>query len=153
MSAPKLILVVDDDENIRTLMRRAIELMGHQVLDAANAPAAIVVLERTKVDLVFCDVRMPGPDGVWLVDQIVTRFPGVPVALATGVTEMDPRVTLRPGVIGYLTKPFQLEPLRGLIDMLDQPPPSVPHPRQGSVADEELDRLFDVDVKRTDESE
>jgi DNA-binding NtrC family response regulator len=111
MSSPKLILVVDDDENIRALLRRAVEHMGHTVLDAPNATAAIDVLERNTVHLVLCDMRMPGHDGVWLVDQIVTRFPGVPVALATGVTEMDPRVTLRPGVIGYLTKPFELKPL------------------------------------------
>jgi len=58
---------------------------------------------------------MPGRDGVWLVDQIVTRFPGTPVALATGLTEMDPQVTLRAGVVGYVVKPFKRSALADVI--------------------------------------
>src|SRR3546814_14789563 len=59
-----------------------------------------------EVSLALVDVRMPGHDGVWLVDQVVTRFPDTPVALATGLLEMDPQVKLRPGVVGYVIKPF-----------------------------------------------
>jgi DNA-binding NtrC family response regulator len=143
MTPPKSILVVDDDPNIRTLLRRALEHMGHQVIEAADAPSAIALLERTRVSLVLCDVRMPGLDGVWLVDQIVTRFPGVPVVLATGVTEMDPRVTLRPGVIGYLTKPFRLEPLKELIEKVGDEQPRLSERHDEAISDEELDGLLD----------
>jgi two-component system response regulator GlrR len=144
MPPPKSILVVDDDANVRTLLRRAIEHMGHQVVEASDAPSAIALLERQKVDLVLCDVRMPGLDGVWLLDQIVTRFPDIPVALATGMTEMDPRVTLRRGVVGYLTKPFRLEPLRLLIEKVDEKQASGQRWSDGDVVrDEELDRLLE----------
>jgi two-component system response regulator GlrR len=154
MLPPKSILVVDDDANIRALLRRAIEHMGHQVVEASDAPAAIALLERKKVDLVLCDVRMPGLDGVWLIDQIVTRFPGIPVALATGMTEMDPRVTLRPGVIGYLTKPFRLEPLRLLIDKVGEKQASGQRWSEGDVIrDEELDRLLAPPRKADDKNE
>jgi FixJ family two-component response regulator len=49
---------------------------------------------------------MPGHDGVWLLDRIRAEHPGVAVVVATGLMEMDPLVTLRPGVVGYIVKPF-----------------------------------------------
>jgi CheY-like chemotaxis protein len=103
----KTILVVDDDDGIRAILRRVLESLGHRVEEAACAVDALELLDRTPVDLALCDVLMPGHDGVWLTDQILARHPGVPVALATGLMEMDPAVTLRPGVVGYLVKPFR----------------------------------------------
>lgn len=111
----KTILVVDDDPGVRTLLRRVIDDMGYRVVEAEDAMSALKVLEQGTVTLALCDVLMPGRDGVWLVDQIVTRFPGTAVALATGLGEMDPQVTLRPGVVGYVVKPFKREELAGVI--------------------------------------
>jgi DNA-binding NtrC family response regulator len=115
MTDATLILVVDDDAGVREFLRRSIEIMGYRAADAGDAVSALRVLEASEVGLVLCDISMPGKDGVWLVDQILTRFPGVPVALATGLVEMDPRITLQPGVVGYITKPFTIEPLADLI--------------------------------------
>lgn len=103
----KTILVVDDDSGVRQLIRRVLEDLGHVVHDAASAAAALDILKTTAVDLALCDVLMPGQDGIWLTDQILSRYPGTRVALATGLLEMDPAVTLRPGVAGYLVKPFK----------------------------------------------
>ena len=52
---------------------------------------------------------------MWLVDQIVTRHRQVPVVVATGLSEMDPHVTLRAGVIGYVLKPFKRNDLADVI--------------------------------------
>jgi CheY-like chemotaxis protein len=109
------ILVVDDDIGVRALLRRVIGDMGYRVMEAADALSALEILDKGNVSLALCDVRMPGRDGVWLVDQILTRFPGVPVALATGLMEMDPHVTLRSGVVGYVTKPFKRTDLADVI--------------------------------------
>jgi CheY-like chemotaxis protein len=111
----KTILVVDDDPGIRALLQRVIGDMGHRVIEASDAMAALKVVEETGVDLALVDVRMPGKDGVWLVDQIVTHHPGTPVALATGLLEMDPQVTLRPGVVGYVVKPFKRQDLQEVL--------------------------------------
>ena len=111
----KNILVVDDDAGVRGLLRRVIGDMGYRVTEAEDAISALEVLEQNDVSLALVDVRMPGYDGVWLVDQIVTRFPGTPVALATGLMEMDPHVTLRAGVVGYVVKPFQRTALADVI--------------------------------------
>lgn len=107
----RTVLVVDDDLGIRNLLTRWIEPLGHQVKVAADAGAALDVMQSCEVDLALCDVRMPGPDGIWLAEHIRSHFPGTAVVFATGVHEMDPGVTLRPGVVGYLTKPFRREAL------------------------------------------
>ena len=122
----KPILIVDDDEGVRTLLRRVIEDIGHTVVEAADATSALEVLQSTKVGLALCDIRMPGRDGVWLMDQILARFPGTPVALATGLLEMDPNVTLRRGVVGYIVKPFNRAAIAELLRVAAEPPPATP---------------------------
>jgi CheY-like chemotaxis protein len=123
----KTILVVDDDGGIRALLRRVLESLGHQVQEAASAVDALETLKIRRVNVALCDVMMPGHDGIWLADQILARHPGVPVVLATGLIEMDPTVTLRPGVVGYLVKPFRREAIaRVLESAFDAPPPAPP---------------------------
>ena len=122
----KPILIVDDDEGVRTLLRRVIQDLGHTVVEAADAVSALEVLESTPVALALCDIRMPGRDGVWLMDQILARFPGTPVALATGLLEMDPTVTLRRGVVGYIVKPFNRAAVAELLRVAAEPPSAGP---------------------------
>jgi CheY-like chemotaxis protein len=109
------VLVVDDDLGIRNLLTRWIEQLGYQVRTVADAHAALELMETCEVDLALCDVRMPGPDGIWLAEHIRRNFPGVAVVFATGVQEMDPNVTLRPGVTGYVVKPFRRDELAAAI--------------------------------------
>jgi CheY-like chemotaxis protein len=109
------ILVVDDDDGVRKVLSRWITEMGFVVRSAADADAALVVAGECDVDVALVDVRMPGHDGIWLLDQIRRVHPYVAVALATGLMEMDPMVTLRPGVVGYIVKPFNREDLQKVI--------------------------------------
>jgi CheY-like chemotaxis protein len=122
----KTILVVDDDNGIRSLLRRVLESLGHHVQEAAGALDALELLKTRRVDLALCDVLMPGHDGIWLTDQILARHPGTPVALATGLMEMDPTVTLRPGVVGYIVKPFRRHAIAELLDSAFTATPSTP---------------------------
>lgn len=100
------VLIVDDDEGVRKVLGQWVERLGYQTRLADSAESAVGVLEDTPVDVALCDIRMPGADGIWLAGQIRDRFPEVAVVLATGLHEMDPGVTLRPGVVGYVVKPF-----------------------------------------------
>jgi CheY-like chemotaxis protein len=122
----KTILVVDDDAGVRALLQRVISDMGYRVIEAGDALSALSRLEEGPVVLALCDVRMPGHDGVWLVDQILTHFPGTPVALATGLLEMDPHVTLRSGVVGYVVKPFKRADLEAVIQAALETTPKTP---------------------------
>ena len=109
------ILVVDDDEGVRKLLARWVAAMGYTVKVAPDAEAALDVMRGFQIDVALCDVRMPGHDGVWLVDQMRRFHPSVAVVLATGLLEMDPMVTLRPGVVGYIVKPFNRDDLEQVV--------------------------------------
>lgn len=101
-----LILVVDDDPGVRAVLRRWITTLGYRVLVAASADEALALLRSDDVEVAICDIRMPGHDGVWLVDRLRSEYPFTSIVLATGVADMDPHVTLQPGVVNYLVKPF-----------------------------------------------
>lgn len=109
------ILVVDDDEGVRKLLARWVAAMGYTVKVAPDAETALDVMRGFQIDVALCDVRMPGHDGIWLVDQMRRFHPSVAVVLATGLLEMDPMVTLRPGVVGYIVKPFNREDLEQVV--------------------------------------
>ena len=105
------ILVVDDDEGVRRLLGRWVTDLGHSVKIAPDADAALKIMHDCPIDVALCDIRMPGHDGFWLLDQVRRLFPKIAVVLATGLVEMDPMVTLRPGVAGYIVKPFNRDEL------------------------------------------
>jgi CheY-like chemotaxis protein len=109
------VLVVDDDEGVRKLLVRWVSDMGYTVRAASDADAALDVIREWPVDVALCDVRMPGRDGIWLTNEIRRMFPQVAVVLATGLVEMDPMVTLQPGVVGYIVKPFSREDVQQVV--------------------------------------
>ena len=111
----ELVLVVDDDEGVRRVLSRWAAEMGYTVHAAADADSALDMMREHPVDVALVDVRMPGHDGIWLIDQVRKLFPETAMVLATGLLEMDPIVTLRPGVVGYIVKPFTREDLAKVI--------------------------------------
>ena len=110
-----LVLVVDDDEGVRQVLSRWVVELGYTVRAAADADSALDMMRGQPVDVALVDVRMPGHDGIWLLDQARQLFPDTAMVLATGMLEMDPTVTLRPGVVGYIVKPFNREALTQVI--------------------------------------
>jgi len=109
------ILVVDDDEGVRRVLTRWVADMGYAVQAADGAEKALEVMRDIEVDVALCDVRMPGHDGIWLIDKMRRLHPDTAIVLATGLLEMDPMVTLRPGVVGYIVKPFDREALTEVV--------------------------------------
>lgn len=108
---PPTILVVDDDDGVRKVLTRWVTEMGYAVFAAGDALTALDLMRQYRVDVALCDIRMPGHDGIWLIEQIGRIHPDVAIVLATGLMEMDPMVTLRPGVVGYVVKPFNRDEL------------------------------------------
>lgn len=109
---PRSVLIVDDEASVRHLMRRWLESRGYTVAVASRADEALQLLARSPVAVALCDLRMPGRDGLWLVDQLRRGYPETAVVIATGVNDVASAVEgLRHGVVDYLTKPFDRERL------------------------------------------
>jgi response regulator RpfG family c-di-GMP phosphodiesterase len=111
------VLVVDDENNVRSLMARWLESGGYSVITASSAEEALRRLETSKPAVALCDIRMPGHDGLWLADRIRHAYPETAVIMATGVQDVGPAVqSLRQGVIDYLTKPFGRDRLQEAVN-------------------------------------
>jgi response regulator RpfG family c-di-GMP phosphodiesterase len=110
------VLVVDDEAAMRNLMTRWVEMTGHCASTASNAEEALDVLAQEVPDVVVCDVKMPGHDGIWLAERIHHEFPDTAVIIATGSRETDPRVAEYTGAVDYILKPFSRDRLRFALD-------------------------------------
>ena len=102
------ILVADDDDALRESLELVLAAEGYEVVTARDGAAALALVETQPVDLVLCDLRMPGMDGLELLPQLVRRLPGVPVLLMSAYGSSDLAVeAMRRGAYDYLAKPFQ----------------------------------------------
>jgi DNA-binding response OmpR family regulator len=83
----KMILVVDDDEAIRTLLQEELEEEGYKVLIATNARDALKLVAAEPLDLVILDIRMPGMDGLEALPRILGIKEGLPVIMNTAYSQ------------------------------------------------------------------
>src|SRR6185295_14528161 len=103
------VLVVDDDEPTCQLLAEWVRMLGFDATTARSAQQALALMRKEPAQVAFCDIVMPGRDGVWLIEQLRRQFPATAVVIATGLTKMDPAVTLSPSVTAYLVKPFHFD--------------------------------------------
>jgi DNA-binding NtrC family response regulator len=102
------ILVVDDEERVRTILRIMLSAKRHEVREASDGKKALSLLEEEAFDLVITDIRMDGLDGVGLLASIKERDMGCPVVFITAYATLDSSVeALRLGAADYLVKPFE----------------------------------------------
>lgn len=101
------ILVVDDDDRLRQLLRKYLSDNGYLVSTAADAAEARTKLAVLEADLIVLDVMMPGEDGLSLTRDL-RKTSTQPVLLLTAMGEAEDRITgLESGADDYLTKPFE----------------------------------------------
>lgn len=79
-----LILVIDDDAQVRALFRYVLELEGHCVKDAPDGAIAVKLCREQLPDIVFCDIYMPGQDGLQTLRSLRREFPGLKVVAMSG---------------------------------------------------------------------
>jgi CheY-like chemotaxis protein len=118
-SAPRTILVVDDNDAMRELLRAMLERGAHRVVEAVDGEEALAAIGRAVPDLVLLDMHMPRLDGLAVCRRVKADAAtwGVPVVMVTAaVGPEDRRRCLDAGADGYLAKPFS--PL-ALLDLLD----------------------------------
>lgn len=108
VAEPKTILVVDDEEAVRTLLRECFELEGYRVDEAMDAQSASDRLEAGPVHLVTLDLGLGGDNGLELARRIRARC-NVPIVMITGKGDTIDRVVgLELGADDYITKPFHV---------------------------------------------
>jgi len=113
------ILVIDDQDSIRRVVRRALEQDGHEVFDASDGELGMEILESQSFDLVITDIFMPGQDGIVTLRQIRKRFPSLKVIVisggdSTGLLDMRQDAEFL-GAVSSLQKPFNA---REIIDIV-----------------------------------
>jgi DNA-binding response OmpR family regulator len=106
---PMTILVIDDDERVRTLLRNILLFGGYRVIEASDGESGMRHLEKGGFDMVLTDLGMPGMNGWEVTKLIKTRIPQLPVALITGWgTNLDEKKIKESGVDWIIGKPFQV---------------------------------------------
>jgi two-component system response regulator FlrC len=108
MSQPLNILVVEDDPALRDALCLTLECAGHQVLGAADGPAALHLVGREAFNLVVSDLRMQPMDGIELLKNLRAGEPHLPVLLMTAFGDVDKAVAaMKSGACDFLLKPFE----------------------------------------------
>jgi DNA-binding NtrC family response regulator len=103
------ILVVDDQESMRTLLRDMLEVIGHEVVLADGGEQALASLQQSEFDLVLSDLNMPGMDGTALLKAIKSTYTQLPVVIITGYgTFHTEKRVMKEGADGYISKPCTL---------------------------------------------
>lgn len=111
------LLVIDDDDEFRGLMVDRFSQSGFRVQEASDAEEALAVAERHDVDVVVCDMVMPGLSGIDLLERIKRDHPECEVLLLTGKATVETAVkAMKLGAYDFLTKPFPLRELETLIE-------------------------------------
>ncbi len=105
------ILIVDDEKSIRNTLKEILEYEDHEVLLAENGERALEIVAQADkpVDTVFCDIKMPGMDGIEVLEKIMEMGADVPVIMISGHGNIDTAVEcIKKGAYDFIEKPLDL---------------------------------------------
>jgi DNA-binding response OmpR family regulator len=132
---PTLVLVIDDDPQVRILVSRLLRHEGYDVIEAGEAGEALRQVDQREPDLVLLDVVMPQVDGIDLLGEIRTRST-VPVIMLTALgDEADRILGLRSGADDYMVKPFSPGELSARIESVLRRSQKAPNSTHGATSD------------------
>src|SRR5262245_55549587 len=102
------IVIVDDEQRIRTMLRRYLTEEGFNMSEAGDGAALREIFDRQSTDLVLLDLMMPGEDGLTLA-RYIRQHSATPIIILTGKHDVIDRVAgLEAGADDYISKPFHL---------------------------------------------
>lgn len=110
-----MILIVDDDADVRAMIKRALSELGYPAVEAVDGPSALALLDEHRLDLVILDYMMPGMDGAEVARQIAQREPDLPIVFSTGHGALRALRNAAGEDVEILEKPFALSELDALI--------------------------------------
>lgn len=110
------VFVVDDEPGVRRVVAGVLRTEGYPVRDFENAHVALDALDKEPVALLITDISMPGISGIELAERALGQLPDLAVIIFTGVPDSVTAIqSLRIGVADYLTKPVDMETLKGAV--------------------------------------
>ncbi|GMM89587.1 nitrogen regulation protein NR(I) [Vibrio fortis] len=109
--------VVDDDSSIRWVVEKTLSSADIKCETFADAESVLMALERETPDVLVSDIRMPGIDGIELLNQVQQRSPDLPVIIMTAHSDLDAAVNAyQKGAFEYLPKPFDIDETLTLVE-------------------------------------
>ncbi|HBP90413.1 MAG: response regulator [Nitrospira sp.] len=111
-----LVLVVDDEPDVRKVVRMTLEKAGYDVIEAEDGEKAIQEVQKGEnplmLDVIISDIRMPKINGVEAINYFQQQYPRVPLIVLTGFPDMEMATGfLKKGIVDYLVKPVEKEKL------------------------------------------
>ena len=114
---PKKILIVDDEVSCRNALRKFFSNCGFDVKVVHTGKEAFELLSKQVFDLVLTDLKLPDVDGLSLVEKIEKEFPQTSSIVMTGYGSIESSIeAIKKGAFHYITKPFQLEEVKNLVE-------------------------------------
>jgi two-component system NtrC family response regulator len=105
MAAKGKLLIIDDEDRLRKLLARILQLEGYEILEGATGKEGLRQLENHVVDVVICDVKLPDTNGIELTKVIKTNYPAVEIIVLTAYGTINDGVTaMKNGAFDYITK-------------------------------------------------
>ena len=109
MPAKNRIMVVDDEEALRTVLSSELEGEGYQVASAADGQEAINILQKQEFDLILLDIKMPNVDGFEVLKFVKDRHPKTKVVMLTGFADLKNAIESKKlGAEDFVSKPYDL---------------------------------------------
>ena len=115
------IMVVDDEQNIRDIIKLHLGQERFNILEASDGEQAIKLLKQgdnmLTVGLILCDIRMPKVNGIEVIDYLKQEAPGIPIVVITGYPDTELAVSLlKKGIKDYLVKPVEKKRLLEMVE-------------------------------------
>src|ERR1700730_6575513 len=113
------ILVIDDEADMRFAVRMLLERSGHSVVEAENGESALARIDEGRPDLVLLDMRLPGMDGIQILQKIREKQKDLPIIMVTGYGNVElAEQAIQLGADHYLSKPFHNKELIEVIQQI-----------------------------------
>jgi DNA-binding NtrC family response regulator len=110
------LLIVDDEPNMRRILKANLRIEDHLCIEAANAAEALALLSKDDFDVVITDQKMPGGSGIDVLRAVQESDPTISVIFLTAVGTLELAVeSMRQGAFDFLTKPFEIDVMKATV--------------------------------------
>jgi DNA-binding NtrC family response regulator len=105
----KKILIIDDERSIRRALGEILQFEGYEVIEAEDGNKGIHACKNNSFDLIFCDIKMPGKDGIEVLAELHPLFPDLPIVMISGHGTIETAVeAIKKGAFDFIEKPLDL---------------------------------------------